>query len=102
MAKHHDAKRYSFQTQKCTEETCAYCSINVLRMPNEVFNYLQFLPYPLLDPSSQKYKPFDQTYGRETTDTNQPSWTSKPGKPKADVENLVCFLSNSFCFITKF
>ena len=103
MAKHHDAKRYSFQTQKCTEETCAYCSINVLRMPNEVFNYLQFLPYPLLDPSSQKYKPFDQTYGKETTDTNRSFLTSKPGKPKADVKNhnllvpllQVCFLIHS-------
>ena len=86
MAKYCDAKRYSFQIRKCTEETCASCSINPLRIPNEVFNSLHFLPYLLLGSSSQKYKPFDQTYGKEATDTNGPSMTSKPGKPKADVE----------------
>ena len=98
MAKHCDAKRYSFQIRKCTEETCAYCSINPLRMPNEVFNSLHFLPYPLLDPSSQKYKPFDQIYGKETTDTNRPSLTSKPGKPTADVETHNLFVAGVFSF----
>ena len=75
-------------------------------MPNEVFNSLYFLLYPLLDPGSQKYKPFDQAYGKETTDTNQPSLTSKPGKPKVDVKNHNLLVSGLFsfklivCFIT--
>ena len=73
MAKYCDTKRYSFQTLKCTEKTCVYCSINSLQIPNEVLNFLHFLPYPLLDPCPKKYKPFDQTYGKETTDTNLPS-----------------------------
>ena len=46
MAKHCDAKRYSFQIWKCTEQTCAYCSINPLRMPNEVFKSLHFCHIP--------------------------------------------------------
>ena len=67
-------------------------------MPNEVFNSLHFSPYPLLHPSSQKYKPFDQTCGKETTDTNQLSLTSKPGKPKADVENHSLLVAGVFSF----
>ena len=47
MAKHCDAKCYSFQIQKCTEETYAYCSINPLQMPNEVFNSLHFFAISL-------------------------------------------------------
>ena len=89
MAKHCDAKCCSFQIRKFTEETCAYCSINPLP---------SFLPYPLLDLSSQKYKPFDQTYGKETTDTSRPSLTSKPGKPKADVENHNLLIAGVFFF----
>ena len=67
-------------------------------MPNEVFNSLYFLAYALLDPSSQKYKPFNQAYGKETTDTNQPSLTSKPGKPKVNVKNHNLLVSGSFSF----
>ena len=98
MAKHCDAKRYSFQIRKCTEETCAHCFMNPLRMLNEVFNFLHFLPYSLLDPSSQKYKPFDQTYGKETTDTKRPSLISKPGKPKANVETHNLLVAGVFSF----
>ena len=49
MAKHCDTKHYSFQVKKCTEETCIYCSINPVRMLEEVFNSLHSLPYPLFD-----------------------------------------------------
>ena len=72
--------------------------MNPWRMPNEVFNSLHFLPCPLLDPSSKKYKPFYQTYGKETTDTNQPSLTSKPDKPKPDVENHNLLIAGVFSF----
>ena len=68
------------------------------RMPMEVFNFLQFLPYPLLDQSSQKYKPFDETYGKETADANQPSLTSKPGEPKEDVDNQNLLAAGVFSF----
>ena len=98
MAKHCDAKRYSFQIRKCSEETCAYCSINLLPVPNEVFNSLHFFPYALLDPSSQKYKTFDQTYGKGRTDTNRPALTSKPGKPKADLKNHNLLVAGVFFF----
>ena len=46
IAKHCDAKRYSFQIQKCTEETFTYCSINALRILNEVFDSLHFCHIP--------------------------------------------------------
>ena len=98
MAKHYDAKSYSFQIWKCTEETCAYCFANPLQMPNEVFNALHFLPYPLLNPSSGKYKPFDQAYGKEATDTSWPSLTSKSGKPKANVETHNLLVAGVFSF----
>ena len=49
MTKHCDAKHYSFQIKKRTEKTCIYCSINPVRMSEEVFNSLHFLPYPLLE-----------------------------------------------------
>ena len=67
-------------------------------MPEEAFNSLHFLPYPFLDPNSQKYKPSDQTYGKETTDANRPSSTLKPGKPKADVDNKNLLAAGVFSF----
>ena len=56
------------------------------------------MPYPLLDQSSQKYKPFDETYGKETADANQPSLTSKPGEPKEDVDNQNLLAVGVFSF----
>lgn len=54
------------------------------------------MPYPLLHLSSQKYKPFNQTYGKETTNAKQPK--SKLGRPKVDVDNQNLFATGVLSF----
>ena len=45
----------------CTN--CKYCSVNPSRLPNEVFEQLNFIPVPLLDHTKENYKIFDEVYG---------------------------------------
>lgn len=71
IANHCKCSHYSFQVKKCTRVDCLYCQSNPIQTPN--FNQVYFLPDPEPTPDKLHYLPFDQMYGKETTDSHRPS-----------------------------
>ena len=71
LAKHCKCSHYSFQVKKCGSVDCLYCQSNPSQTPD--FNQIHFLPDP--EPTTDKlhYLPFDQMYGKVTTDSHHPS-----------------------------
>lgn len=72
------------QMKKCT--TCWYCTMLSVRMADEEFSCLHWLPDPTFGPEKE-LQPFDQLYGHDTTDCNRPSQQDKPTNTPADKEN---------------
>ena len=88
---------------KCPEgEECPYCSLCPANLPADVFKDLHFLPDPVLDETSQKYKPFSEAYGAVTTDAHRPSAKSKVSKTDADKKNGRLFVGGKFRATTIF
>ena len=69
---------YTFQVKKCCDPGCAYCTLNPVRLSEELFSQLHFLPDPMLGPDGNTYLPFEDVYGTETTDEGRPSLSAKP------------------------
>ena len=51
---------------------CKYCSVYPMRLPPD--EEIDFIPDPVFDKATEKYKSFDETYGTVTTDKERPSY----------------------------
>ena len=61
---HCHCSHYVFQIKKCELPSCFYCLEHPIRLLQEDFSKLSFLPLPLLDPSKEHYQKFDMVYGK--------------------------------------
>ena len=62
---HCHASQYVFQIKKCSNATCFYCLEHPVRLPDDVFSSLMFLPLPLLDKNTKDhYQKFTDLYGQ--------------------------------------
>ena len=71
------SRHYSFCIKKCGEPTCEIC--RPVRLPSEVFTSVHFLPDPVPG-EDEHYKPFDEVYGTETSESHRPSLIQKSKK----------------------
>ncbi len=62
-------RHYSLQIRKCNDPSCC----RPVRLPQDVFARMQWLPDPLLTVDKSHYKPFEQLFGQETSECDRPS-----------------------------
>ena len=87
MTKHTRQRQYTFQIKKCGN--CPYCVFNPIRMSEEDFANLHWLPDPVeVEGTLEEYKSFDQVYGEETDDSSRPSLKTKPQPTEADMRHI--------------
>ena len=61
LEKHCKSTCYGFQIKKCRDSNCPFCScLQPIRLPEEIFDQLSFLPNPVLDSSKEHYKQFSK------------------------------------------
>lgn len=72
MDQHANSTHYSFQLKKCN--SCAYCTMNPPRMPENKFEDLHFLPVPLPGENNQ-YMSFTELYGQNNKEEHRPGAT---------------------------
>lgn len=66
---------YMFSFKKCGKSSCRVCKKP--RLPDETFENLHHLPDP--EPlNADKYKSFEELYGKETSEKFRPSYINKP------------------------
>lgn len=80
MKSHCHASAYAFQIKKCSDATCFYCMQHLPRLLPEEFERLHFLPLPLLDTSEQHYLKFEELYGKQPSNSDQPSKVATPSE----------------------
>jgi len=95
MENHCHASKYVFQVKKCTDVSCFYCQEHPIRLPEDVFHSLSFLPLPLLDNSKEHYKDFSIVYGQVPSDIDRPSRIPEPSEEAKELDKgrksiLVC------------
>jgi hypothetical protein len=76
MKTHCILTRYLFQVKKCREESCLYCTTHPVRLPQDQFEQLNWLPLPLMDASKEHYKKFEELYGQLPSEVDRPSLSS--------------------------
>ena len=81
---HHS--HYAFQLKKCSLNSCSYCSVHPVRMPQNQFEIFNYLPMPRLDASGQHFKPFAEVYGEVPNEADRPSLQNHDGKDKDDID----------------
>ena len=54
MKTHCNSTRYLFQIKKCGKDSCLYCSAHPLRLPQNEFEKLKFIPLPLMNARTLK------------------------------------------------
>lgn len=92
MTKHTRQRQYTFQIKKCGN--CPYCVFNPIRMSEEDFANLHWLPDPVeVEGTLEEYKSFDQVYGEETDDSSRPSLKTKPQPTEADMRHKGGFVA---------
>lgn len=84
---HYHASHYAFQLKKCKDPNCYYCLKHPIRLPQELFNTLHFLPLPLLDYTKQHFKKFEDLYGTDPLDVDRPSCIPTP-TPSEEAKEL--------------
>ena len=89
MDEHCHSSRYLFQIKKCTKESCSHCSQHPIRLPQDEFEKLKFIPLPRLNLTKDHYKKFTEIYGQSPSEEDRPSLapTSTFEAKEADKEN---------------
>ena len=89
MDEHCHSSRYLFQIKKCTKESCSHCSQHPIRLPQDEFEKLKFIPLPRLNLTKDHYKKFTELYGQSPSEEDRPSLapTSTSEAKEADKEN---------------
>ena len=62
-------RHYSIQIRKCNDHSCCH----PVRMPQDVFTQMHWLPDPLLTADKSHYKLFEDVFGHETSECDRPS-----------------------------
>ena len=75
-----------FQVKKCSDSACYYCRQHPVRLPQDIFTGLQFVPPPLLNSSKDHYKKFSDLYGEIPSDKDRPSCTPVPSEEEKQVD----------------
>lgn len=70
---HCSASRYLFQVKKCGKDTCSYCCLHPVRLPQSEFNRVNFVPLPLMNTSKDHCKKFEELYGQLPSEVDRPS-----------------------------
>ncbi|GBC18616.2 hypothetical protein GLOIN_2v1779563 [Rhizophagus irregularis DAOM 181602=DAOM 197198] len=60
-----------FKIKKCGKNECVICGS--IRLPQEIFNQLHFIPDPQISSDPDHYQNFNSLYGRNTTEIDLPS-----------------------------
>ena len=89
--KHCKYSHYSFQVKKCSMEDCLYCQCHPPQTPD--FDQLHFLPEPEPTSDKQHYLPFDQMYGKTTTDSHRPSCQSEQVEKEIDKQHRALLIA---------
>jgi hypothetical protein len=89
MDQHCHSTHYLFQIKKCTKESCSHCSKHPVRLPQDEFEKLKFIPLPLFNSAKDHYKEFAEVYGQCPSEEDRPSLapTSTSEAKEADKEN---------------
>lgn len=57
--KHCQSTCYGFQVKRCKDSECPFCSnMQPIRLPEEIFDALSFIPDPVLDSLKEHYQSF--------------------------------------------
>lgn len=73
-------RHYSFTIKKCGTTACTICKS--VRMPQETFNKLSYLPDPVPGEDGH-YRPFTEVFGTATTEEHRPSLQAQKGRQKS-------------------
>ncbi|POG67325.1 hypothetical protein GLOIN_2v1779563 [Rhizophagus irregularis DAOM 181602=DAOM 197198] len=73
---HYLVREYSFQIKKCRKNECVICGS--IRLPQEIFNQLHFIPDPQISSDPDHYQDFNSLYGCNTTEIDLPSKKNNP------------------------
>lgn len=66
---------YGLQIKKCNDITCEFHEL--IRVPAAIFNDLNWLPSPKVDPVTGQYRSFEEVYGNEPNDDDRPGKTAE-------------------------
>lgn len=86
MKTHCHSSQYVFQVKKCTDLSCYYCQEHPVRLPEDMFGGLCFLPLPLLDNSKEHCQEFSSVYGQPPSDKDRPSRVPEPSEEAKEVD----------------
>ena len=91
VSSHCKCSHYSFQVKKCTSEDCSICQSHPPRISD--FDQVHFLPDP--EPTLDKlhYLPFDQMYGKKTSDKYRPSRQSDSTEKETDKDHRALLIA---------
>ena len=70
---HCSMSHYVFPIKKCKDRSCLHCAHHPVRMSEEDFQALSYLPLPLLNPQKESFLPFSELYGQKPSVKDQPS-----------------------------
>lgn len=100
-SKHCQIRHYSFQIKKCMDETCTYCLEK--QMLIEVFSSLPWIPDPVpKDDISEKYLPYEEVVGTETTDKHRQSFGTGGNQIDSDRKDLLVSTRLFLIFVSVF
>jgi len=88
LDEHTRQRQYSFQVRKCGNIEC--CSATTT--PAEL---LEWLPDPILEPSKDHYKSFNDVKGQETTDSDRPSYKAPQTKGTSNIKGAAKLNKNT-------
>ena len=74
-----------FQVRKFSNSAC-YCGQHPVRLPQDIFTGLQFVPLPLLNSSKDHCKKFSDLYGEIPSDKDRPPRTPVPSEKEKQVD----------------
>lgn len=87
---------FFLQIKKCLQDNCSYCVLNPVRMPEEIFRELSFLPDPVSSPSGG-FKAFTEVFGTDTNDSDRPGLKENPTASDRDKKFKALLVGSKFC-----
>ena len=75
---HCHSSHYLYQIKKCTKNSCSHCSKHPVRLPQDEFEKLNFIPLPFLNSAKDHYKMFTELYGQCPSEKDRPSLAPTP------------------------
>lgn len=84
------------QIKKCLQDNCSYCVLNPVRMQEEIFRELSFLPDPVSSPTGG-FKAFTEVFGTDTNDSDRPGLKENPTASDRDKKFKALLVGSKFC-----